>query len=51
LVYSGTKPSYDMANSTLTPGSAGDAGPGGSVSGVKAPAGFDGDSKQELQVQ
>ncbi|HKY41131.1 MAG TPA: hypothetical protein VJN18_34595 [Polyangiaceae bacterium] len=51
LVYSGTKPMYDLADTTLTEGDGGDPGLGGSVSDVMAPAGTAGDSAPELEIQ
>ena len=51
LVFSGTKPVYDAADSTLTPGAGGDPGSGGQLlSFVKAPDGSAGDSKAEFAV-
>jgi hypothetical protein len=50
LVYSGTKPTYDVADTTLTPGKGGAAGVGGQVLTAKAPDGSEGESSPDFQV-
>ncbi|MES1182327.1 MAG: hypothetical protein ABUL60_00860 [Myxococcales bacterium] len=51
LVYSGSKPTYDPADTTLTPGVGGDPGVGGSVSEIHAPDGLAGESATDLEVK
>jgi len=51
LVYSGTKPTYDPADTMLTTGDGGLAGVGGQVLTAKAPDGSPGDSAPEFEVK
>jgi hypothetical protein len=50
LVYSGSKPTFDPAETMLTHGEGGDPGVGGSVSEINAPDGLAGESAAELDV-
>lgn len=51
IVFSGTKPSYDLADTKLKPGTGGAAGKGGSSPPTKAPDGSVGDAGDELEVK
>jgi len=51
LVFSGSKPTYDLADTTLTVGKGGDAGVGGTIDDVKAPDGSPGNSAAEFEVK
>jgi hypothetical protein len=51
LVYSGMKPTFDVAETTLSKGAGGAKGAGGVVSAVPAPDGSVGDSAAEFEVE
>jgi hypothetical protein len=51
LVFAGTKPVFEAADTTLVAGDGGDAGLGGEVETVKAPDGSVGVSAAELEVK
>jgi hypothetical protein len=50
MVYAGTQPTYDLADTTLTAGTGGDAGVGGKVLTANAPDGSDGASDAVFKV-
>jgi hypothetical protein len=50
IVFSGSKPIYDLADSSLVSGKGGAPGTGGMVNGAKAPDGSTGASAQEFEA-